>query len=1335
MNTGDLIAKRYRVERLVGSGGAAEVYEVVDVSSGERLALKRLVQGQANGKLAEVMLAREYNALAQLAHPLIIRAFDYGRDGTVPYYTMELLSGENLRDAAPLEWREACHVLRDVASALGIIHSRKLLHRDVTTRNVCRVADGRAKLIDFGALTPMGRLRDIVGTPPFVPPEALDEQRLDGRADLFALGAVAYYVLTGKHAYYAHRFRELIDVWRFPVAPPSSLSSDVPPALDELVLSLLALARSARPQNAAEVFQRLTAIADLPAVEGPDVAQAYLATPSLIGRDRALGVARRYTERLRRGRGAVLLLEGESGVGRTRLLGAFSLEAKLRGCTTARVGARDVDAGPFHVVRALVRELFQGDASLPDDPGVREAARFAEVLAEAPSTEEDWHGLAQRIADLLARVAERTPLMMSVDDVDVSDDPSLATLSLAARYARSLPLALFCTAERSSRGKAMSELRRTATSLGLSAFTRVETGLFVSSLFGEVPHVDGIAEWMHRLAQGNARASLELSQHLVDRAVARYQEGAWVLPASIDGLGLPQTVEQAMEQKVAALGPAARELLETLSLTTEHEPLLVTEYAALFEHADVAPAFEALNELIAGSFVVGAGAAYVIAQRELAQVMRRSVAKERAPALHRRLARAYASGSGEGTMLVVYHLYHSGDLRSAFAAAVRAVSLRIHTASRGAALSRSREGARITESLFVWGIDNRMPRRDLVLLGRSLLQLASVVDAELVRHADLVIEPLRKETGLVYLDELAHVRDPTARVQACLGRAFADYEATPEPLRGLGPAEAISELATCAAMLVGVYAQQFDAERATELGELLRPFCALSPAVDVIAEVIECARRALRGFYVLDRRLALTERVAAPVPGLDDLSRQGLGLICRFYLALDEASYGREIAAERVVPLDDYPHTAPLAWQARMLLHLFRGEDEKAAEARRRRDAASIGRLDVDQHFEFSVVYEAFVSYTLGDLLSVGRSLAIMSDLVKTRPAWVPYLHALKGNYHALRGEMTKALEEHRRAHAMVPVPGVHPAWGQCVNSLSTTLIEVGRADEAEAMLERAIAEAAPLEIAPYQLAQIEMNLALSKASLGKSREANELADRAVRGMRAANAFGVVVLEHYVRRALVALRTADTDGFNAALRVVEQMCAETPNPFFAAKHEYLLRQVRSTGSFRPAPLAQMEIVTRRESHTTAAVGLRVELENCGDSSERAARGLGVILEWSGADGGFLYLYEAGKLKLASSSPGLEPPEFLEQTLYEWLQAFISGGPTSRTASPLDPGSAESLAFDVVAIVTFHAERPLVVGVAALGRSRPGRPIPESVLDAIGEALTVTNGAIGMALRS
>lgn len=1334
MQVGEFIAKRYRVERLVGSGGTADVYEVTDSASGGRLALKRLNAEEANGDFSAVMLAREYNALAQLSHPLIIRAFDYGLDGKVPYYTMELLCGENLRNLAPLGWRDACDVVRDVASALAIVHSRRLVHRDVTTRNVCRVADGHAKLLDFGTLTPMGPVRDLVGTPPFVPPEAVEEQRLDGRADLFALGAVAYFILTGQHAYPARTFRELGEAWRYPVSPPSVHAKDVPAALDELVLSLLSLARTARPQNAAEVFQRLTAIAELPPVEAPEVARAYLATPSLVGRDRPLGRFRRHLERIRLGRGAAVLVESKPGLGRTRLLGAFLLEAKLRGFLTLRANGRDTGDTPFGLARVLTRALLAGESTLASEELGADAPAITRLLeADAPPTridEENWHPDAQRFADFIARVATRTPLVIGVDDVDGADAPSLTMLALLSQRARERSLELVLTSELGEGGLALAELRRTTTKLVLEHFTEADTRTLVSSLFGDVPNVEGLAEWMHRLTGGNPRASLELAQHLVERNIATYQEGVWTLPESLEGLGLPETFDQALDAKFAGLRPFARKLLQTLSLMTDHDPLLVTEYGALIEGEPPGRVFKALNELIAASILVSAGTAFVFSHDQLVQAARRTIPKDLRPELHRRLARAYASGTSRGTVLVVYHLYQSGDLAAAFRAAVEAISQRVNASARGSALARSPVTAKITESLFVWGHQNGMSRKDLVLLGRSLLQLASVSNVELSPHIDLILEPLRRETGLVYWDELGDVADETARMQACLGRAFAEYENTPEEKRGLHPFTAIAELATSAGMLIGVSTRELDPKRADEVTALLRPLRPLSPAVDVVAQLVELATKAIRGLSALEDRRRVLARVSAPLPGLDDLSRDGMRLVTLYYLALEEAVHGRESAAERVAPLDEYPHLAPLAWQVRMLVHLYRGEDRKAAAARRRRDAASVGRVDVDRHLDSSVIYEAGTSSLLGDLLALKRSVTTIGERWKGLPGWTPYYHAFKGSYHALRGEMGKALEEQQRAFALVPKPGVHSAWAYCVNHLAGTLVELDRAAEAEELVTQAIADAQGISLVPYVPAQLEMSLALAKAALGKGEEATRHAKHAMDVMTATGMGGVILVDHYAKQALVALKTHDRATFRVAASTIETMCAHAESVPFAAKYEFLLRQARSTGSFHPVAPARAELVTKRESHTTVALGLRTELERCEDSSERARRVLGILLDWSGTDTGYLYLQKQSQLSFVASSSGTEPPESLERTVETWTRSFMAGEvPTHTSSRPSD--SDEASDFDTVGLVAYRDDGPLLAGVVALSRSDASRVIPESILDALGEGLIAAGDAVGL----
>src|SRR4029077_10955991 len=205
--------------------------------------------------------------------------------------------------------------------------------------NVRSAHDGSAKLIDFGALAPMGPTTQIVGTAPFVPPEVLHRSALDARTDLYSLGATFYFALTGRLAYPARDFGKLPEVWAVRPPPPSSIVADIPPALDVLVMALIGLDPAVRPRSAFEVMQRLCAIAGLPRDESLDVSQAYLSMPVMVGRDDALVRLRARIKQMLTSRGGALSVQGPAGIGRSRMLDACALEGKTAGATVLRVNA------------------------------------------------------------------------------------------------------------------------------------------------------------------------------------------------------------------------------------------------------------------------------------------------------------------------------------------------------------------------------------------------------------------------------------------------------------------------------------------------------------------------------------------------------------------------------------------------------------------------------------------------------------------------------------------------------------------------------------------------------------------------------------------------------------------------------------------------------------------------------------------------------------------------------------------------------------------------------------------------------------------------------------
>jgi serine/threonine-protein kinase len=269
----------------------ASVWAAVDETNGRKLALKRLSKA-ANGKIV-ALFEREFHTLASLQSPCIVKAYDYAKDAEGPFYTMELLEGSDVSSMAPMPWTDVARVLRDVAAALTLLHARKVVHRDLSARNVWRTPDGKVKLIDFGTLATFGKPAEVVGTPPFIAPESLHSLELDQRTDLYALGALGYFLLTGRHAFPARSLQELEVVWR---EQPRAVSKrvaelgrgdlpEVPAPFEALLDALLSRDPLARPTTAADVIDRLTVIASLQPVEQDRVLDSYLHSAAFVGRE------------------------------------------------------------------------------------------------------------------------------------------------------------------------------------------------------------------------------------------------------------------------------------------------------------------------------------------------------------------------------------------------------------------------------------------------------------------------------------------------------------------------------------------------------------------------------------------------------------------------------------------------------------------------------------------------------------------------------------------------------------------------------------------------------------------------------------------------------------------------------------------------------------------------------------------------------------------------------------------------------------------------------------------------------------------------------------------
>jgi serine/threonine-protein kinase len=276
---------QYRLKRRLGSGGMGEVYLAEHLLLRRPCAVKLIRPEQAGDPTSLRRFEREVQAMATLTHWNTVEVFDYGHaeDGTF-YYVMEYLPGRNLEqlvtDYGPLPPARAIHFLRQVCQALREAHGVGLLHRDIKPSNVLACERGGvwdvAKLLDFG-LVQEARLAQqggsdnrltmqgtILGSPPFMSPEqASGKGQLDARSDIYSLGGVAYYLLTGQAPFERENaLQMLIAHASEAVVPPSRLRPEVPADLEAVVLRCLEKEPGKRFPNADSLDKALAACAD-----------------------------------------------------------------------------------------------------------------------------------------------------------------------------------------------------------------------------------------------------------------------------------------------------------------------------------------------------------------------------------------------------------------------------------------------------------------------------------------------------------------------------------------------------------------------------------------------------------------------------------------------------------------------------------------------------------------------------------------------------------------------------------------------------------------------------------------------------------------------------------------------------------------------------------------------------------------------------------------------------------------------------------------------------------------------------------------------------------------
>jgi len=614
---GTRLAQRYELVSELGRGGMGVVYLARDPQLDREVAIKVLSASVLETE-AEDRFLREAQVVARMDHPSIVPIYDLGRHDDALFFVMPRVRGETLgelcrRDALALG--DVLEAVAQVAEALDYSHLRGVVHRDVKPENVMMSwEDGRlrARVMDFGlALGEAGsrltRTGNLPGTLGYLSPEQILGAPVDGRCDLYSLATILYECLAGTPPFTGARYALLYKIVNEEPPPLPGVEA----RLADVVFRCLAKNPENRPARGNELAAVLRRLGSSPAAAtlahtGTGVTEPPRRpglTP-LVGRGREVAELRERLKLASAGECQLVLVGGDPGMGKTRLLEELEQLARARGFRVLRGRFSDQeDAFPFQGFGELIQDFFlsreytsspasaQPDLSdlagdlrtlLPALAEIRALApadRLAEPLAGAPglalaaARRGDPTHVFEILARALARIAGGKPTAFLLEHLHGAET-SIEALQYVVR--RLAPTScLFAGSYRRTEVPRRHPLNRLLSgvrdeprfsSIVLAPLGVAEIGELVAAQLGGGEVASGLAGPLHEATEGNPFFAQELVRSLVEsNDVSRDPGGVWTLAndAALLPESLPETIQQAVESRLERL---PEDLLEVLQV-------------------------------------------------------------------------------------------------------------------------------------------------------------------------------------------------------------------------------------------------------------------------------------------------------------------------------------------------------------------------------------------------------------------------------------------------------------------------------------------------------------------------------------------------------------------------------------------------------------------------------------------------------------------------------------------------------------------------------------------------------------------------------------------------
>jgi tetratricopeptide (TPR) repeat protein len=694
----------FEIHSPVGSGGMGEVFRAKDTNLGRQVAIKVLHAHLATNAEARERLRREAQAAASLDHPFICKVFEIGEADGALFLAMEFLSGETLFErlrAGSLPLTEALRIAREIGEALEDAHRNRIVHRDLKPTNVM-LTQGHVKVMDFGlarhfdgaltgdatnnsattmaatpALTQRGAL---IGTPEYMSPEQVRGDLLDQRSDLFSFGILLNELLGGTNPF---RRGSATETMAAILRDPPNLASDLPQGLMILVRRLLAKELDQRYQSMSDVLadlERLTVESLAPRAE-----PAATSIP-LIGREQEFAELKRALAEALAGRGSIVMIGGEPGIGKTHLAGAILEEARWRGVFACIGHCYEGEGAPpyipfIEILEQIVRTAPRASLRLGLGDDAPEIAKIVpelrKIYPDMPLAiqlppEQQRRYMFNAYRSWLERSAQVTPGVVVFEDLHWADEPTLLLLQHIAQTLSSMAMLVMCTYRDVELevtrpfAKTLETLLRQKQAVRISLRRLSASGVedMLAAMSGQKPP-QSLARVIFKETEGNPFFVEEVFRYLAEEGKLFDGTGKWLPGLRVDELQVPEGVRLVLGRRLGRLGEDTRRVLTTAAVIGRSFSLRLLEELEN-DHPDAV--LNAVEEAERAHLVMaesgGRDPRYSFVHELVRHTLSESLSLPRRQRIHARVGdaieRVFAANLEVHASQLAHHLYQAG---------------------------------------------------------------------------------------------------------------------------------------------------------------------------------------------------------------------------------------------------------------------------------------------------------------------------------------------------------------------------------------------------------------------------------------------------------------------------------------------------------------------------------------------------------------------------------------------------------------------------------------------------------------------------------------------------